>query len=195
MTKRLDYNEIPWEDIVYYDETSPTFLRWKVDMFNGEYYKRPLVSCGDIAGGLETAGFHGYSTLSYKYKKWRIQNIVWILHTKRFDIDMFIDHVDGDRSNNNISNLREVTRAVNNRNHKKQSNNKTGVTGVLYREIKGKRYYVAIWNELTGLMKSKAFSVEKYGDELAFKFACEKRSYEIQKLNEQGAGYTVRHGL
>ena len=41
-----------------------------------------------------------------------------------------IDHIDGDRRNNRLSNLREVTAAENNRNAKVRSDSKTGVVGV-----------------------------------------------------------------
>lgn len=41
-----------------------------------------------------------------------------------------VDHIDGDRRNNRICNLREVTQAENMRNVKLRSDNKTGVAGV-----------------------------------------------------------------
>ena len=42
-----------------------------------------------------------------------------------------IDHIDGDRSNNRISNLRDATRSVNNQNQKRaQNRSKSGVLGV-----------------------------------------------------------------
>lgn len=195
MRSRLDYSAINWKGLVYYDETSPTFLRWKINIFNGESLKRQQVKIGDVAGGCERKGWHGYSTLSYNYKRYRIQNIVWVLHNNKIEDDLFIDHIDGDRLNNRIDNLRQVTRAVNNRNHGKQSNNKTGVTGVSLRELRGKLYFVARWIELEGKQRSKAFSVEKYGSVSAFEMACEKRKYEIMRLNKQGAGYSDRHGV
>nr|WP_283956499.1 HNH endonuclease signature motif containing protein [Escherichia coli] len=41
-----------------------------------------------------------------------------------------IDHIDGDKKNNNIDNLRAVSRAVNSRNKRKLTGNTSGVTGV-----------------------------------------------------------------
>ena len=43
-----------------------------------------------------------------------------------------IDHINGNRSDNRISNLRDTTRTVNARNMKKSSANKSGVTGVSF---------------------------------------------------------------
>ena len=31
--------ETDFKEFVYYDETSPTFLRWKVDVYSGRYYR------------------------------------------------------------------------------------------------------------------------------------------------------------
>lgn len=49
-----------------------------------------------------------------------------------------VDHINGDRSDNRISNLREVTRTINARNMKKSAANKSGVTGVSFYKATGK---------------------------------------------------------
>ena len=42
----------------------------------------------------------------------------------------YVDHIDGDKTNNKIENLREATVSQNRFNSKLQSNNKSGVKGV-----------------------------------------------------------------
>lgn len=49
-----------------------------------------------------------------------------------------IDHINGDRSDNRISNLRDVTRTINARNMKKSVANKSGVTGVSFYKASAK---------------------------------------------------------
>lgn len=60
--------------------------------------------------------------------------LVWILAGNEIPDGMEIDHIDGNRRNNHISNLRLVTRAINNRNRKKRSDNTSGVTGIRWSE-------------------------------------------------------------
>ena len=49
---------------------------------------------------------------------------------------LFVDHIDGNATNNAIRNLRLVTHSMNHRNRKVQSNNTTGVPGI--RQVKNK---------------------------------------------------------
>ena len=72
------------------------------------------------------------------------------------------------------------------------------VNGVAFSVVKTKcgnytERYVATAS-LDGKKKTKAFSPFVYGYEQAFKLACEWREKMIAEFNEQGAGYTERHG-
>ena len=49
-----------------------------------------------------------------------------------------VDHIDGNRSNNRLENLRVVTRSGNNQNRGVQFNNTSGVTGVCFDKSRGK---------------------------------------------------------
>ena len=92
-------------------------------------------------------------------------------------------------------NVRWATAAQQARNKGKMKNNTSGVTGVLLDEKSpGNFYYVAYWNGIDGVTKRKSYSVKKYGEELAFFLACEKRDLEILRLNVLGAGYSPMHG-
>ena len=115
---------------------------------------------------------------------------------------MFIDHIDGNRGNNNIDNLRLVNVEGNARNIRLPSNNTSGVCGVTFcvavDSRSEKTYYSpswrAQWYDLNGKRKLKAFSTKKYGYQKAFDLACTYRQQMIDLLNQQGAGYTNRHG-
>jgi len=55
-----------------------------------------------------------------------------------------VDHIDGNRSNNLIENLRGCTSTGNNRNARAQSNNKTGIKGVFWCNTLNK-WYARVW--------------------------------------------------
>lgn len=118
-----------------------------------------------------------------------VHRIIWELVCGRIPDHMVVDHIDGDSLNNNISNLRLVTQDVNCKNRKINKNNPTGVNGVTVYPCS----FRAMWT-VNGKRLSKRFSINKYGHDNAFKLACEYRAEQIRLLNEQGAGYTERHG-
>lgn len=186
-----------WSEIFYYDETSPSCIRWAVDLpykglYGGSALKRRI---GDVAGCLQTSK-KGYSRWKVKYqqKAYMVHRIVYELHKEALENGQVIDHIDGDAGNNKIVNLRLVSQEINARNGRIRSNNKTGLTGVTYRVVNGFEYFVAGWVKENGKQGNKYFSVAKLGEELAEFLASEYRLHQIDLLNLQGAGYTDRHG-
>lgn len=93
-------------------------------------------------------------------------------------------------------NVRWATQTQQSRNKGMSSRNTSGVTGVSYRYNKDGtiKDIVASWRGIDGKQKSKQYSTKKYGEELAFFLACEKRDVEILRLNMLGAGYSEGHG-
>lgn len=63
--------------------------------------------------------------------------IAWA-HYYREQPPEYIDHIDGNRKNNSIKNLRACTLSENQMNRKLNSNNTTGYTGVSFLKSKGK---------------------------------------------------------
>lgn len=176
---------IDYSQFVYYDETSPSCLRWKVDIKSGRGYTKILVKAGDVAGTKEKGYWH------CQISKKRVYNhrVIWVLHGNN---ETSIDHINGDTFDNRINNLREANHQQNMQNLKKFITNKSGVTGVNF-SATDKRWR-AEWRNKDGKNTSKSFSVKKFGYEKAFELACEYREQMIEKLNKEGADYTERHG-
>lgn len=72
----------------------------------------------------------GYLTGCIHYRSVSAHRVAWALFYGRWPQE--IDHINGDRADNRIANLREVTRRTNNRNHGPDSRNKSGYTGVYW---------------------------------------------------------------
>lgn len=191
-----DTNHINWCDYFYYDETSPSGLRWATDRWSGKNYSVKKVSKGDPVGTRQPTG---YWATHFKMGSFKIHRIIWELCNGEIPKNCVVDHMDGDNYNNILSNLRIVSERENNMNTKMYKNNTTGTVGVYLdskKDRKGvaRKYYKASWMELDGKQKTKAYSIEIYGEQEAFRLASEYRTKMIEELNSQGAGYTERHG-
>ena len=129
--------------------------------------------------------------LSDNHKGLKTHRIVYLLAHGKISSEMIIDHINGNPSDNRIENLREITMEVNRRNTGKHPANTTGVTGVAC--AKNGTYRASV-KTLDNKRIEKSFSISKYGESEAFRLACNWRSTQIALLNDQGAGYTSRHG-
>lgn len=89
------------------------------------------------------AGTKAFNTLNrYGYLTGRLlgvslysHRVVWVIINKKFP-DFWLDHIDGNKQNNCIQNLREVLYKENNKNSSLRSDNKTGKVGVSLRNKK-----------------------------------------------------------
>lgn len=179
------------EELFYYDETSESFLRWNQPRYSAKNNSWMCRKVGDLAGTRMKAG---HWRVSVDRKGYLVHRLIWELFNGPLEEGLVIDHIDKNPSNNNIGNLRLVTNAVNSRNSSMYSTNSTGVTGVTYWEPANRPpRYSAHWRE-DGKLKTKTFSVAKYGKELALELATNYRKSMIEKLNEQGAEYSATHG-
>jgi hypothetical protein len=197
MRKRMDYNIPKWGDLFYYDDESPSGLRWKVDRVNCSC--TVAASKDSVAGSLSDKG---YWVVPYQGVYYKNHRVVWILNNGTIDNEKDIDHIDRQRSNNCLSNLRLVPESINRRNRKKQksnTSNKTGVTlfsssvnNVVY------SYFRARWNEISNgrsVRRMKSFSIKEFGLLPAFAMACEYRDNKLKELNKIGYGYSDTHGM
>lgn len=82
------------------------------------------------------------------------------------------------------------------RNHSLQSNNKTGIVGVLLRDVPGQGYRaIARYNDENGKRVSKSFSVAKYGVEQALQLSKEWRELKLKLMLPLGVIYGEFHGM
>jgi len=102
--------------------------------------KSNIVKNGDIAG---TPSGHGYLIVGIKNKKYYLHRLAWLYVYDEIPGD--IDHINHNRSDNRICNLRNVTSKENSKNRSKQSNNKSGMVGVTwYKNYNKWRSYIKV---------------------------------------------------
>lgn len=95
-------------------------LFWKVK-------RRGNVKAGDEAGYVNKLG---YKRVGINGKHYLQHRLIWIMHGN--DPVDFLDHIDGDRLNNRIDNLRPATISENGCNAKLRSDNNSGIKGVFW---------------------------------------------------------------
>ena len=93
-------------------------------------------NAGKVAGTLDTST--GYWRINIDGKMYRLHRMIFLYHNGYLTEGLQIDHADGNRTNNLIDNLREVTNQQNQFNAKTSSRNKSGIKGVSWNEEKQK---------------------------------------------------------
>jgi hypothetical protein len=143
--------------LLKYDETSPSGLRWVVAPSKS-------TKAGDVAGYLKQ---DGYYAVKVKGKLFPAHRLVMQLHGQDMQ-GQYVDHIDRNRGNNRIENLRIATITENN-------NNKT--IKVRHETVRGFRYYSVLDKSAKQI---KRFSVYALGEDTAMKqahlFAAQKNA-------------------
>ena len=112
-----------------------------------------------------TQSSHGYLCGTLFSIKYRAHRVIWALHAGAWSIDD-IDHINGNRSDNRIVNLREATRSQNLMNSCVRSNNTSGLKGVSWAKERQK------WNayiNANGIRKNLGYFETA---ELAYAYYC-----------------------
>ncbi len=181
----LDFNKL--NEIFYYDDTSPTGLRYKKNIYKnkGAISKRE----GDTAGTVCYT-----SDSSHKPRGWRVKvtidgvkqmihnhRIVWLLKNGTIPDDLVVDHIDGNSLNNKIENLRLVSYKTNSRNRV----NRFEAISIVRNNA------VVSLSDGNGNTIRKCFSVNKYGKEMALAMAA---YWKLWMLNcPEYSDYSERH--
>jgi hypothetical protein len=106
-------------EVVRYDRREGLFY-WKVSVGK--------VKRGAVAGHTDS---NGYTKISIDGVKYFAHRLAWFYCYKEWPKSN-IDHIDRCRSNNRLSNLRDVDQSLNGLNGSLRRNNRSGYTGVSY---------------------------------------------------------------
>ena len=93
------------------------------------------VKIGDIAGRLNS---RGYIHIGINNKYYQAHRLVWVYHNADIPFGLEIDHINGVKNDNRISNLRLATRSENACNTVKRKDNTSGYKGVSFYKYSNK---------------------------------------------------------
>lgn len=91
-------------------------------------------SVGDIVG---YRGNNGYLYVRVDGRLYLVHRVIW-MYVHGYFPEHYIDHINRDKCDNRLENLREATNKCNMRNSKLRSDNKTGITGIFLLKDRGK---------------------------------------------------------
>lgn len=148
------------KEYVEYDSETGEFYRLKIDAPNLTRYV-----------GIEATNIssNGYGSVTVKNVNFSAHKIAWFLYHNEIP-DFHIDHINGDKLDNRICNLRKSNPLSNQRNRKKNVNNSTGVNGVYvsrgkYRariKIKGVLVHLGTYDTLEEAKEARLLADCKY---------------------------------
>jgi hypothetical protein len=92
------------------------------------YWKNPTSRSVKIGNEVGCKNSNGYRLASIKGKYIQTHRAIFLMHYGY--LPEYVDHIDGNKSNNKVENLRAVTKAQNAWNSKLPSTNKSGIRGV-----------------------------------------------------------------
>ena len=98
------------------------------------------VKPGDLAGSVTK---DGYLAVRFQRKLLMVHRVIWELVHGVIPEGMEVDHIDHNRTNNFITNLRLVSASDNQKNRSRRADNSSGVTGVHWNSRK-KKWVAAI---------------------------------------------------
>lgn len=147
------------------------FLYKDGELFNKTNRSRKAKK-GERSGFIDT---NGYTYIGFRGTMIKAHRIIWEMHYGGIPKGCEIDHINGDRNDNRLENLRMVTRSENAKNKALNKNNKSGVSGVFFSK-KLSSWVVKCSGEYIGCYKS-------------FPQACESRI-----VAEVSRGYHPNHG-
>ena len=91
------------------------------DYADGKLFKRDGQSVGSVNG-------NGYEVIWVEGKKMQVHRAVFLMHHGYLPDS--VDHIDGNKLNNRVENLRDATLSQNQHNSKLRKDNKSGIKGV-----------------------------------------------------------------
>lgn len=118
--------------------------------------------------------YRGYLKVRIGDKKYPVHRVVYKMFWNEEDVEKQIDHINGVRDDNRITNLRLVEQKENQRNSSLRRDNTTGIVGVY--KTKYNTWLAYISNQTIGTFKTKAEAIN------------------ARKKAEIKMGYTSRHG-
>lgn len=120
------------------------------------FWKKQPSSVINVGSEAGHTNFRGYVQIKIFNKRYYAHRIIFFMFNGYFPQE--VDHIDGNKSNNKIENLRDSTKSQNNMNVRKRKDNTSGIKGVTWDkrckkwkaqgQANKKRYYLGSYEDI-----------------------------------------------
>lgn len=164
--------ELFWlpRDAHWFESGASLSKRDRAMLWNGRFAGQPAFTAINASGYRKGAVFG---------KQFSMHRVAWALAAGDWPLG-HVDHVDGNKLNNRLANLRDVPRALNQQNMKMSPRNSSGVTGVT-RGRRDRKWEAFIGDGSGGRLRLGYF----------YTFA---EAVAARRAKEKELGYSPRHG-
>lgn len=149
-----------------FDETKGRFW-WKYSELMPRPWNRKMAG----KEAFTTQHSKGYLIGGIDNKKYYAHDVAWAMAKGEWYYDD-IDHINGIKTDNSISNLRATDRSGNMRNQKLRKDNSSGIVGVVWNknlnkwsaqiQIKNKNIHLGVYASIDGAAKARKLAEKKY---------------------------------
>lgn len=159
--------------LIHFDETGEKYFwkkrplemfksTWDMNAFNGRDANTQTLNAAPNSAG--------YIQIRIFGKKYLAHRVIWAFHYGKWPEGQ-IDHINGDRADNRIKNLRVVSSEVNGKNKSLRSDSKSGCLGVRYAKnrwraaitIKGKNIHLGTFIDRQDAVTARKDAEKVYG--------------------------------
>ena len=145
-------------------------------------------------------GYHGVvlckTSMKLDRKQFLVHRLVALTFLDNPEKKDFVDHIDGDKNNNSLSNLRWATRNENNANVKKNIRNKSGQAGVYFNKrakkwhseirMNNKKYSLGYFTDINDAILARKTAQDKYfGEYQNFETEFDRLNYKCNILFQE----------
>lgn len=167
------------KEIFEISKDSPSGLIWKKP-------RSPRLKIGQTAGTKDNKGYWNISIKTDKNRLYKVHRIIYYIETGADPLNLEIDHINGNKTDNQIKNLRKATTNQNNANAKKRliinKNKCSSVFKGVYWDKRRKKWHTQL--SFKGKTKHIGYFKEEKEAAKAYNEAAIKYFGEFAKLNE-----------